>query len=161
MVIALHQLKAFKRKKRTRLGRGNASGSGNYSGKGMKGQRARSGGKNKGGFAGKKFPAFIAQIPKKRGFRSFYEPLNVVNLEQINKIFKSGETVDPAQLLKVKLISQIQPGVKILGQGKLTKKLIVKAHNFSKSAFDAINKAGGTAIVLKKEVKKNPHLKKI
>jgi large subunit ribosomal protein L15 len=142
------------------LGRGGGSGSGNYSGKGMKGQRARSGGKNKGGFAGKKFPAFIAQIPKKRGFRSFHERLNVVNLDQINQIFKSGETVDPNRLFLAGLVSKIKPGVKILGRGQITKKLIVKADSFSKSAFDAIKKAGGEAMIIQREDKKQSKLKK-
>ena len=70
---------------------------------------------------------------------------SIVNIEDINKLFKSGETVNPHKLVETKLISSISPGVKVLGKGKLSKKLTIYAHHFSKSAFDAIKKAGGEA----------------
>ncbi len=153
MSLKLHQLKTHGRKPKKRLGRGNASGSGNYSSRGMKGQKSRSGGKHKGGFAGKRYPAFIRQIPKKRGFLSIHPNLNTVNLEQLNEVFKSGEIVEPKKLLEMRLVNKIHPGIKILGKGKLSKKLTVKAHRFSKTAFDAIKKAGGEAIIIEPKKK--------
>ena len=154
MPLKLHNLKTNRHKTRQRRGRGNATGSGNYSGRGMKGQKSRSGGRHKGRHAGKKFPAFIAQIPKKRGFRSIHPQKIVVNIEDINKEFKSGETVDVKKLKEAGLITQTHPGVKILGRGKMSKKLTVTADSFSKSAFDAIKKAGGEPIIIEKPKKK-------
>lgn len=126
-----------------RLGRGIGSGTGKTSGKGHKGQNARSGGGVRPGFEGGQMP-LIRQLPK-RGFtnnwRKVYTTINVGDLEQ----FETG-TVITAQMLKNKgVISKIEPyGLKVLGNGNLTKALTVKAQKFTQSAADKISKAGGS-----------------
>jgi large subunit ribosomal protein L15 len=134
--------------KKRRVGRGNASGKGNYSGRGMKGQRARSGGKNKLILKGIK--TYLQRIPKSRGFKGLKPKPAIVNLSLLDKIFDSGEEVTPKIMLAKGLIKSTSLGVKVLGEGKLTKKLIVKANGFSKSANDAIVKVGGKAEIIKK-----------
>ena len=125
-----------------RLGRGIGSGTGKTSGKGHKGQNARSGGGVRPGFEGGQMP-LIRQLPK-RGFtnnwRKVYTTINVSDLEQ----FENG-TIVTAQMLKNKgVISKIEPyGLKVLGNGNLTKSLTVKAQKFTQSALDKICKAGG------------------
>ena len=145
MSITLSTLKSNKIKKKKRRGRGDSSGRGTYSGRGIKGQSSRSGGKGKGGHAGKKFPAFIGQIPKQRGFKTFKQSPVTVNLGDISQAFNEGELVTPKALVAKGLIKQTSGGVKVLGKGKLTKKLEIKANAFSKSAKDAITKMGGKA----------------
>ena len=126
-----------------RLGRGIGSGTGKTAGKGHKGQNARSGGGVRPGFEGGQMP-LIRQLPK-RGFtnnwRKEYTTINVSDLEQ----FEAGTTVT-AQMLKNKgVISKIEAyGLKVLGNGNLTKALTVKAQNFTQSAADKISKAGGS-----------------
>lgn len=146
MALTLSQLKRFSsaKKKRKRIGRGNSGKGGTYAGRGQKGQRSRSGGKRRAGHQGKRSPAFIRQIPKNRGFQSIQLKMNIVNLDQLDNKFGEGENVNPKKLLSKGIISNIYPGVKILGGGKISKKLNVSANRFSKSAEDAIKKAGGT-----------------
>ena len=126
-----------------RLGRGVGSGLGKTAGKGHKGQNARSGGGVRPGFEGGQMP-LIRQLPK-RGFtnnwRKEYTTINVSDLEQ----FEAGTTVT-AQMLKNKgVISKIEAyGLKVLGNGNLTKALTVKAQKFTQSAADKISKAGGS-----------------
>ncbi len=130
-----------------RLGRGIGSGLGKTSGKGHKGQWARSGGGVRPGFEGGQMP-LIRKVPK-RGFTNiFKKEYTIVNLEQLNA-FDDGAVVNAEKLLKKGIVSKIEPyGLKILGDGKLTKKLTVKANKFSESAAKAIEKAGGKAEVL-------------
>jgi large subunit ribosomal protein L15 len=123
-----------------RVGRGNASGKGNYSGRGGKGQRARSGGKNK--LALKGIRGYLLRIPKNRGFKSSKPRMAIVNLGQINEVAKANDLITPVYLLNKGLVAEIGKGVKILGQGKLTKKLTIKAHKFSQTAKEAIIKSG-------------------
>lgn len=139
-----------KRNKR-RVGRGNASGKGNYSGRGMKGQRARSGGKNK--LALKGIKTYLLRIPKKRGFTSFKIKPAVVNIKVLNSIFKDNDSVTPQVLWRLGLIKDVKYGVKILGEGELTKKLMVKANQFSRTAKNAILKAGGKIEIIRKDNK--------
>ena len=126
-----------------RLGRGIGSGTGKTAGKGHKGQNARSGGGVRPGFEGGQMP-LIRQLPK-RGFtnnwRKEYTTINVSDLEQ----FEAGTTVT-AQMLKNKgVISKIEAyGLKVLGNGNLTKALTVKAQKFTQSAADKISKADGS-----------------
>ena len=129
-----------------RLGRGIGSGLGKTSGKGHKGQWARSGGGVRPGFEGGQMP-LIRKVPK-RGFTNiFKKEYTIVNLEQLNA-FDDGAVVNAEKLLKKGIVSKIEPyGLKILGDGKLTKKLTVKANKFSESAAKAIEKAGGKAEV--------------
>ena len=133
--------------KAKRLGRGIGSGLGKTSGKGHKGQWARSGGGVRPGFEGGQMP-LIRKVPK-RGFTNiFKKEYTIVNLEQLNA-FDDGAVVNAEKLLKKGIVSKIEPyGLKILGDGKLTKKLTVKANKFSESAAKAIEKAGGKAEVL-------------
>ena len=131
---------------RKRIGRGHGSGTGKTSGKGHKGQKARSGGRIKAGFEGGQMP-LQRRLPK-RGFtplsRKEYALVNLRDLE----LFEIGSVVDIEALGKAGLIGQIKDGIKVLGDGELTKALTVKAHKFSKSAQEKITAAGGTAEVL-------------
>lgn len=155
MALQLHNLKPAKgsKKRKKRLGRGNSSGLGNYSGRGMKGQRARSGGK--GGLKLRGLKANIQSIPKLPGFKSAKPKFNIVNLKQINDNFKTGDKITPAKLLEQGLIKKIKPGVKLLGDGKINKKLTIKINKASQSAVDAVTKAGGQVILLSQKVKED------
>ena len=136
------------RKTRKRVGRGMGSGMGRTSGKGHKGQMARKGHKRKIGHEGGQMPLF-RRLPK-RGFtnptRIAYTPLNLVTL---NEAFEDGAVVDIVALLRARLVKQVEKGgVKILGNGDVTKKLTVKANAFSASAKQKIEAAGGTCEVV-------------
>ena len=134
--------------KAKRLGRGIGSGLGKTSGKGTKGQNSRSGGGVRPGFEGGQMP-LIRKLPR-RGFnnKNFDKVYNVINVEDLN-IFEEN-TVVTVELLKEKnIISKVAPyGLKVLGNGKLDKKLTVKAAKFSETAIQKITKAGGQAEVL-------------
>jgi large subunit ribosomal protein L15 len=133
--------------KNKRLGRGIGSGLGKTSGKGHKGQNARSGGGVRPGFEGGQMP-LLRKLPK-RGFtnnwRKVYTTVNVSDLEKFD-----NDTVVTAELLKSKgIISKIEPyGLKVLGNGNLTKKLVVKAAKFTKSATEKISAVGGSIEVV-------------
>ena len=144
----LHELKPVEgaRHSRKRLGRGTGSGTGKTAGKGNKGQNARSGGGVRPGFEGGQMPLF-QRLPK-RGFNNFNrKEYAVVDLKDLNK-FEDGTVVTPELLLENNVIKKVLSGVKVLSQGELEKKLTVKAHKFSKSAQEAIEKAGGTVEVI-------------
>lgn len=126
-----------------RIGRGHGSGNGKTAGKGHKGQNARSGGGVRIGFEGGQMP-LARRIPK-RGFNNiFATKYATVNVSDLNK-FKDGTEVDTELLIASGLIKKAYDGVKILGNGELTKKLNVKAVKFTASAKEKIEKAGGTA----------------
>ena len=146
--MKLNELKATEgaRFSTKRLGRGQGSGQGKTAGKGSKGQNSRSGGGVAIGFEGGQTP-FFKRMPK-RGFTNFTrKEYAVVNVEDLNK-FEEGTVVDFAALKAAGLVKKHLDGVKVLGNGKLEKKLTVKAAKFSKSALTAIEEAGGTAEVL-------------
>ncbi|AAU21781.1 50S ribosomal protein L15 [Bacillus sp. GM2] len=146
--MKLHELKPAEgsRKTRNRVGRGIGSGNGKTAGKGHKGQNARSGGGVRPGFEGGQMPLF-QRLPK-RGFTNINrKEFAVVNLDKLNS-FAEGTEVTPELLLETGVISKLKSGVKILGDGKLEKKLTVKANKFSASAKQAIEAAGGTAEVI-------------
>ena len=129
-----------------RKGRGPATGNGKTAGRGHKGQKARSGGGVRVGFEGGQMP-LARRIPK-RGFNNiFAKPLEAVNVSALNK-FKNGTVVDAQALLDAGILSKCQYGVKILGNGEITKKITVKASAFSESAKEKIEKAGGKAEVI-------------
>ena len=129
-----------------RKGRGHATGNGKTAGRGHKGQKARSGGGVRVGFEGGQMP--LARRVPKRGFNNiFAKPLDAVNVSVLEK-FESGATVDAQALLDSGVLSSCRYGVKILGQGELTKKLTVKAAAFSESAKTKIEAAGGKAEVV-------------
>lgn len=140
--IFLNNLPAFQnKKKKRRLGRGNASGHGTYSGRGQKGQKARSGGK--GGLKLKALRKIWKKIPKRSGFKSLRERMKAINLETIDKKFKNEEKIDPEKLVIAGLLNHKQEKFKILGK-KIEQKLTILSYAFSKSAEEAIKKAGGT-----------------
>jgi len=126
-----------------RLGRGIGSGLGKTAGKGHKGQNARSGGGVRPGFEGGQTPIY-RRIPKK-GFSNsqFKKVYSIVNVEQLN-IFEDGKVIDENMLLESGILAKIEKdGVKILGNGELSKKLTVKATKFTKSAKEKILALGG------------------
>ena len=146
--MKLHELKATEGARFTskRIGRGQGSGLGKTSGKGHKGQNARSGGGVAIGFEGGQTPLF-KRTPM-RGFTNFTrKEYAIVNVEDLNK-FEDGVTVDFAAVKAAGLVKKELDGLKVLGNGKLEKKLTVKAAKFSASAKKAIEEAGGTAEVL-------------
>jgi len=133
-------------KNRKRLGRGHGSGLGKTSGKGHKGQKARSGGSIKPGFEGGQMPMH-RRLPK-RGFTPLTKKVYaLVNLRDLD-LFEAGSVVDVAALIQAGLVNSIGDGVKVLGDGDLTKALTVQAHKFSKSAAEKIAAVGGTAEVI-------------
>lgn len=132
---------------RKRVGRGVGSGLGKTSGRGQKGQNSRSGGGVRPGFEGGQSPLF-RRLPK-RGFSNarFKTTYAVINLSDLDK-FEEGATVTPELLKEMGLIKQSLDGIKVLGNGTLTKKLNVKAHKFSSVAKEQIEKLGGKAEVI-------------
>ena len=130
-----------------RKGRGPGSGNGKTAGKGHKGQNARSGGGVRPGFEGGQLPLY-RKLPK-RGFNNyrFAKKYAVVNVELLNK-FADGDVVDFAALLNAGMIKNVFDGVKVLGEGELTKKLTVKAAVFSASAKEKIEAVGGKTEVV-------------
>jgi len=147
----LKRPKTAKRAKK-RVGRGNASGKGTYAGKGLKGQRARSGGRQ--GIAKRAaFQQLLIRIPKLRGFKRQSADIAIINLSVLNDNFKDEDKVTVSTLIKKHLIRKAKGGVKVLGNGTIEKKINVRAHFFSKSAKQAIEKAGGTCEIIKKNPK--------
>ena len=134
-------------KERFRKGRGAGSGNGKTAGKGHKGQNARSGGGVRPGFEGGQLPLY-RQRPK-RGFNNyrFAAKYAVINVQDLNK-FNDGDVVDCEALLASRIINKCLDGIKVLGEGELTKKLTVKASVFSASAKEKIEAVGGTAEVV-------------
>ena len=129
-----------------RKGRGTGTGNGKTAGRGHKGQKARSGGKLRIGFEGGQMP-LARRIPK-RGFNNiFAKPLESVNVSVLDK-FDDGAVVDAQALLDAGILSKCRYGVKILGNGEITKKLTVKAAAFSETAKQKIEAAGGKAEVV-------------
>lgn len=141
--MQIHELKRkHKNKDKKRVGRGGKKGT--YSGKGNKGQKSR---------AGRKMVPIIRELikryPKLKGYRAFRidNDFAVVNLEVLEKHTKDGETINPENLIKKGIVSKVKgktPKVKILGTGKLTRKLVVENCKTSKTAKEAIEKVGGT-----------------
>lgn len=129
-----------------RLGRGTGSGHGKTSGKGHKGQNARSGGGVRPGFEGGQMPLY--RRIGKRGFTNrFKKEFALVNVADLNR-FDDGTEVTPELLIEHRVASKAKDGVKILGNGELTRKLTVRAHRFSETAAAKINAAGGKAEVI-------------
>ncbi len=139
------------RKKRKRVGRGHAAGQGKTCGRGQKGQKARESVPR--GFEGGGTPLH-RRIPMLRGLSKkshnigiFRKEFAIVNVGQLDKL-EEGTVVDPEFLLKRRMIRKLKDGLKVLGEGELTKKLTVRAHAFSESAKAKIEAAGGTAEVI-------------
>ena len=146
--MKLNELKATDgaRFTKKRIGRGQGSGTGKTSGKGQKGQNSRSGGGVAIGFEGGQTP-FFKRMPK-RGFTNYTrKEYAIVNVADLNR-FEDGVTVDYEARKAAGLIKKHREGVKVLGGGKLEKKLTVKAEKFSATAVKAIEEAGGTVEVM-------------
>ena len=145
--MKLNELENLNATARKRVGRGPGSGTGKTSGKGHKGQNARSGGGVRPGFEGGQLPLF--RRLSKRGFnnyefRTVYATVNVGDLER----FEEGTTVTKELLIEVGLVKKELDGIKVLGNGELTKKLTVKADKFSSTAKEKIENVGGTTEVI-------------
>ncbi|HBG76596.1 50S ribosomal protein L15 [Eubacteriales bacterium mix99] len=129
-----------------RKGRGYGSGLGKTAGRGQKGQKSRSGSGTRPGFEGGQMP-LARRIPK-RGFTNIYATVySIVNLRDL-EAFEEGTVVTPSLLKKTGLVRKDNDGVKILGNGNLTKKLTVQAHKFSKTAQEKIEALGGKTEVI-------------
>ena len=144
----LHELSpaAGSNTKAYRKGRGHGSGNGKTAGRGHKGQWARSGGGVRVGFEGGQMP-LVRRLPK-RGFNNiFAKPLEAINVSALEK-FEDGSTVTVKELLEAGVLSKCEYGVKVLGNGTITKKLTVEATAFSASAKEKIVAAGGKWVVV-------------
>jgi large subunit ribosomal protein L15 len=129
-----------------RKGRGTGSGLGKTAGRGHKGQKARSGGGVRPGFEGGQMP--LARRLPKRGFTNIFAKVyTLVNLKDL-EVFEEGTVVTPELLKETGLVKKANDGIKVLGDGELTKKLTVQAHKFSKSAQEKIEALGGKAEVI-------------
>lgn len=141
--MKLHELKPAEgsTRVRRRVGRGLGSGMGKQSTRGAKGQNARTGGGVRPGFEGGQMPLY-RRLPK-RGFKNVWaKQYAEVNVEQLNA-FENGETVTPAALVEKGILKNVLDGVRILGNGELTKSLTVEAQGFTKTAQQKIEAAGG------------------
>ncbi|MBM7711901.1 MULTISPECIES: 50S ribosomal protein L15 [Enterococcus] len=146
--MKLHELQPAEgsRKVRNRVGRGTSSGNGKTAGRGQKGQKARSGGGVRLGFEGGQTPLF-RRLPK-RGFTNVNrKEYAVINLDVLNR-FEDGSEVTPVALVEAGIVKNEKAGIKVLGNGSLDKKLIVKAAKFSKHAQETIEAAGGSIEVI-------------
>lgn len=142
-MLTLSNLKPKQKKKtRKRVGRGLGSGHGAYSGRGIKGQKARTGGSIPPGFEGGRMP-LIRQLPKRRGFKSFWPKAQALDLGSLVQGFATGEIITPQSLRSRGLIADAKRPVKILGKSKITKKLEFQGIKFSASAREAVAAAGG------------------
>ena len=145
--MKLHELTNLEATNRKRIGRGPGSGNGKTAGKGHKGQNARSGGGVRPGFEGGQLPLY--RRLSKRGFNNynFQTVYATINVSDLN-IFEEGTVVTVEELKKVGLVNKELDGVKVLGNGELTKKLTVKANKFSDTAKQKIENVGGVAEVI-------------
>lgn len=144
MTIGAHTISPHPRSRRRakRVGRGNSSGRGTYSGRGGKGQTARSGGSKRTHI--RAFKALLQKVPKLRGFKSNVVKQEVVTLAMLDRKTVAGDPVRPSFLKKKGLIRYGDRGVKILSTGTLNHAILVDGCNASKSAREAIEKAGGS-----------------
>jgi large subunit ribosomal protein L15 len=146
-------------KKQQRVGRGMGTGRGKYSGRGAKGAKSISGYSKMRGFEGGQMPLH-RRLPK-RGFSNamFKKHFAIVNLSTLEKL--EGDAFTPASLMELKVIKRLDDGLKILGNGELTRKIRVEAHLFSKSAEEKIKALGGEVVVIpgKNESQEKPQEK--
>ncbi len=143
MSLYLHTIKSGSKTKKKRIGRGGKRGT--YSGRGLKGQKARSGGKS--GLKRRGMRQLMESSHKLRGFKSIHKKPEIVNLDDLAKVFKDGDKVSAHVLLEKKLVSKISNGVKILSKGEIKVKLEISGCQLSKVAEDKVKKAGGKIIV--------------
>lgn len=135
------------RKNRKRVGRGPGSTRGKTAGRGMKGQKSRSGYRRRAGFEGGQMPLH-RRLPK-RGFRHLdRHPVEVVNVDTLGRIFEDGAEVTAEAIIEAGLVGATRGGVKVLGRGELTRKLLVTVHAVSPGARAKIEAAGGTVALI-------------
>ena len=146
MASMLHNLQIphGSKKKRKRVGRGNASGHGTSSTRGIKGQKSRSG---TGGFKRMGMKKILQSSPKFKGQKIRYPKMFPVNIEELEKHFDAGQIIDAKALFQKNIINKLDRKIKILGNGELKKKFTVIASAFSESAKQAILKAGGKVVI--------------
>lgn len=146
--MKLHELAPTpgSKKVRTRVGRGLGSGLGKTSGKGHKGQNSRAGGGTRPGFEGGQMPLY-RRLPKRGFYNKFAKDYAEVNVSDLNR-FENGSVVDPVALVETGVLKNVRDGVRILGNGELTKSLTVIANGFTKSAEEKIIAAGGKVEVV-------------
>ncbi|WDC83149.1 50S ribosomal protein L15 [Caloramator sp. mosi_1] len=146
--MKLHELRPApgSTKEPKRKGRGTATGQGKTAGRGQKGQTSRSGGGVRPGFEGGQMPLH-RRLPKRGFTNKFAKEYTELNIEVLNK-FENGTEVTPELLKEAKIVKNVRDGIKILGEGTLTKSLTVKAHKFTKSAIEKIEAAGGKVEVI-------------
>lgn len=144
----LHELSPAPGSKRVavRVGRGLGSGLGKTSGKGQKGQKSRSGGVKRPGFEGGQRPLYL-RLPKRGFYNKFGKDYVEINVSVLNR-FEDGTVVGPVMLIEEGIVKNVRDGIRILGNGELTKKLTVQAMGFSKSAEEKIIAAGGKIEVI-------------
>ena len=144
----LHELSPAPGSKRVavRVGRGLGSGLGKTSGKGQKGQKSRSGGVKRPGFEGGQRPLYL-RLPKRGFYNKFGKDYVEINVSVLNR-FEDGTVVEPVMLIEEGVVKNIRDGIRILGNGELTKKLTVKANAFSEGAKSKIEALGGTCEVI-------------
>lgn len=148
--MQIHELQVNKKKSKKRVGRGGKRGT--YSGRGMKGQKSRSGGNVDPLFEGGR-SSLVQRMKKLRGFKAITAKKNNINLDSIEAKFNDGDVVSTESVLKAGLIkkSKSNDGIKILGDGKLSKKVTISSEILvSKTAAEAIEKAGGKIESVKK-----------
>jgi large subunit ribosomal protein L15 len=134
---------AGSKRKRKRIGRGDASGHGSYSGRGVKGQKARSGGGVRAGFEGGQLP-IVKRLPRKRGFTNIFKTeYSIVNLGKLG-VFAPDSKVGPQELLEAGLVKSVKRPIKILSDGEINQPLVVKADKISAAAQRKIVAAGGS-----------------
>ncbi|MFH0951719.1 MAG: uL15 family ribosomal protein [Patescibacteria group bacterium] len=142
----LSNLKKCHSRNRKRIGRGDGS-TGSYAGRGLKGQRSRSGGRR--GMVRRSLKHLIGRVPKRRGFKSITPSKQTVTIDMLNRQTKAGQTIlDPKIMKQLGLIRSLHRGVKIVGSGKLSHALTIKAHGFAKQSESSITAAGGQAIII-------------
>ncbi len=146
--MKLHELAPApgSKKARTRVGRGLGSGLGKTAGRGHKGQKARAGGSVRPGFEGGQMPLY-RRLPKRGFYNKFGKEFAEVNVSVLNR-FEDGAVVDPVALIETGVLKNVHDGVRILGNGELTKSLTVIANGFTKSAAEKITAAGGKVEVV-------------
>ena len=146
--MKLHELRAAEgsTKAPKRKGRGTATGQGKTAGRGMNGQNSRPGGGVRLGFEGGQMPLY-RRLPK-RGFTNIWgTEYTIINVDDLNR-FDADTVVTPELLVEAGIVKKVMDGIKVLGNGKLDKKIEVKAHKFSKTAIEKIEAAGGKAEVI-------------
>jgi large subunit ribosomal protein L15 len=146
--MKLHELAPApgSKKARTRVGRGLGSGLGKTSGRGHKGQNSRAGGGTRAGFEGGQMPLY-RRLPKRGFYNKFGKEYAEVNISELNR-FEAGSVVDPVALIEFGVLKNVRDGVRILGNGEITKSLTVIANGFTKSAEEKIIAAGGKVEVV-------------